>query len=216
VPDGEREPPGAGAKRGRRRDPTIDTRVAETVIEVYARLGWAGLTFDEVARQARVGKAALYLRWSSKEDLLLDSMTSVRARPLPDASGGLRGDLSAIAHSLLTFYSSPSGLAFLRFYVECRYVPGLEDRWRKQQATPMFLETRALVREAIARGELPPTTSPTIVLDTLAGAIVNHVLSTPPELFAQMKAKSPQYLEELVDFVLTGAVSVSRGDPVRS
>jgi AcrR family transcriptional regulator len=199
-----------GPRRGRRRDPTIDTRVATTVVELYAQFGWAGLTFYEVARRARVGKAALYLRWASKEDLLLDSMASVRVRRIPGETDGLRDDLVAIGQSLLTFYSSPSGLAFLRFYVECRYVPGLEDRWRKQHATPMFLETRALVRDAIARGELPASTSPTIVLDALAGAIVNHVLSTPPELFAEMTAKSPRYLEELVDFVLTAAASPAR------
>jgi AcrR family transcriptional regulator len=195
----------AQVRRGRRRDPTIDTRVANTVIEVYAELGWAGLTFDEVARRARVGKAALYLRWASKEDLLLDSMASVRVRRVPHTHYEVRADLSAIAHALLAFYSNPRGLAYLRMYVESRYVPGLEDRWRKQHTTPMFLETRALIHDAIARGELPEGTSPTIVLDALTGAIANHVLSTPTERFAQMQANAPAYVDSVVDLVLAGA-----------
>lgn len=201
--------PTAPARRGRPRDPSIDARVAQAVIELYARFGWAKLTFDEVARQAKVGKAALYLRWTSKEDLLLDCMADVRAR-VPHTHRDLRADLTSIAHGLLAFYSSTRGLAYLRLYVECRYVPGLEERWRKQHTTPMFLETRALVHDAVARGELPEGTSATLVLDALVGAITNHVLSTPPELFAQMQANRAAYIDSLIDFVLAGAGASAR------
>jgi AcrR family transcriptional regulator len=194
-------------KRGRRRDPSIDARVAQTVIEVYAQLGWAGLSFDEVARRARVGKAALYLRWQTKEDLLLDSMMNVGADRVEPHPLDFREYLAQIGRSMLSFYSSTAGLAYLRLYVESRYVPGLEERWRKQQATPLFLDTRARVRAAIAAGELPVGTSPTIVIDVMAGAIANHVLSTPPELFSQMVARSAAYLEALVAFVLAAAQS---------
>jgi AcrR family transcriptional regulator len=203
----------AQVRRGRRRDPTIDTRVANSVIEIYAQFGWAGLTFDEVARRAKVGKAALYLRWASKEDLLLDSMASVHVRRMPHHRHDLRTDLAAIGHSLLAFYSSPRGLAYLRMYVESRYVPGLEDRWRKQHTTPIFRRARSLIHEAVARGELPEGTSPTIVLDALIGAITNHVLSTPPELFSQMQANGPAYVESLIDFVLAGARASGRAVP---
>jgi len=185
--------------------------VANTVIEVYAELGWAGLSFDEVARRAKVGKAALYLRWSGKEDLLLDSMASVRVRRLPRTHYDVRADLASIAHALLAFYSSPRGLAFLRMYVESRYVPGLEERWREQHTTPMFRETRSLIHEAIAREELPEGTSPTIVLDALTGAIANHVLSTPSERFSQMQANAPGYVDALVDLVLAGARASGSG-----
>ncbi len=175
------------------------------MVELYARVGWAGLTFDDVANHAKVGKAALYLRWSSKEDLLLDCMADLNAQRSSPSHGELRADLTSIVHALFDFFTSTGGLAYLRLYVECRYVPGLEERWRKQQATPMFLETRALVHEAAARGELPEDTSPTILLDALIGAIINHVLSTPPELFKQMQDSSAGYIDALIDFALAGA-----------
>jgi hypothetical protein len=69
----------------------------------------------------------------------------------------------------------------------------------------MFLGTRSLIHDAIGRGELPEGTSPTIVLDALTGAIANHVLSTPPELSAQMQANAPAYVDSLVDLILAGA-----------
>jgi AcrR family transcriptional regulator len=192
-------------RRGRRRDPSIDRRVAETVIELYARAGWNGLTVDEVARRARVGKAALYLRWPTKEALLVDAVAAVGVPVVPEPSGSIRIDLLELARSLFGLYSTTNGIAYLRLYVEARYLPSLEQTWQQRTTVPRQLEARALVRQAIARGELPAGTSPTILLDALAGAMANHVLSTPPELYAEMIAQAPSYLERLVDFVLAGA-----------
>ena len=40
-----------------------------------ADAGWAGFTMEAVARRAGVGKASLYLRWTTKEALLADAVT---------------------------------------------------------------------------------------------------------------------------------------------
>jgi len=190
--------------------------VAKAVIEVYARAGWNGLTVDEVARQARVGKAALYLRWASKEELLVDAMAAEGVPVVPEFSGDIRSDLLQLARSLFELYSTAAGIAYLRLYVEARYVPGLEQTWQARTSTPRLLEARALVRQAISRGDLAEETSPTILLDALAGAIANHVLSTPPDLYGEMVAQAPRYLERLVEFVLVGAAvphAPARGRP---
>jgi hypothetical protein len=47
----------------------------------------------------------------------------------------------------------------------------------------------------------------------LIGAITNHVLSTPPELFSQMQANGPAYVDSLIDFVLAGARASGRAVP---
>lgn len=214
VPEAEAEGGEAtSARRGRRRDPSIDRRVADAVIEVYARAGWNGLTMDEVARQARVGKAALYLRWSSKEELLVDAMASAAVPVAPETSGNIRTDLLELARALFELYSTTAGSAYLRLYVEARYIPSLEQTWRDRASVPRLLESRALVRRAIASGELAEGTSPTILLDALAGAIGNHVLSTPADLYEEMIAQAPAYLEGIVDFVLAGAEALAARRP---
>ena len=175
------------------------------MLELYARSGWNGLTFDEVARRARVGKAALYLRWPTKEALLVDAMSAEGVPVVAEPSGDIRADLLELARSLFQLYSTTAGIAYLRLYVEARYLPTLEATWQQRTTLPRQLEARALVRGAVTRGELPPATSPTILLDALAGAMANHVLSTPPVLYEEMVAKAPDYLERLVDFLLAGA-----------
>jgi AcrR family transcriptional regulator len=177
------------------------------VIELYAQVGWNGLTVDEVARRARVGKAAVYLRWPTKEALLVDAMAAEGVPAVPEPSGDIRADLLELARSLFELYSTTAGIAYLRLFVEARYIPSLEQTWQQRTTTPRQLESRALVRSAVARGELPQGTSPTILLDALAGAMANHVLSTPPELYHEMVAQAPRYLERLVDFLLAGALA---------
>ena len=56
--------------------------------------GWSGFSFDAVARRAGVGKAPLYLRWASKEDLLLAAFGAHTTAITITDSGNLRDDLT--------------------------------------------------------------------------------------------------------------------------
>jgi hypothetical protein len=64
------------------------------------------------------------------------------------------------------------------------------------------LAARAIVRRGIRRGELAPSTQVTVLLDTLAGGAMMHVLSTPPDLKAGLADDIGAYAEHLVSFLL--------------
>ena len=64
------------------------------------------------------------------------------------------------------------------------------------------LAARAIVRRGIRRGELAAATPVTILLDTLAGGAMMHVLSTPPDLKAGLAGDVGTYAEHLVSFLL--------------
>ena len=87
-------------KLGRKRDHTRDAEFLKAALEVLAESGYEGMTMDAVADLAKAGKATLYRRWSSKEELVLDAVshmkrTQVDLDRLPD-TGTLRGDLLAL------------------------------------------------------------------------------------------------------------------------
>lgn len=89
--DGEadRKPP------GRPRDPTLEGRVHDAAMTLYAEAGWAGFSIERIARLAGVGKAAIYARWPTKQALLRDTF-DLRWQPMKDLdAGSLRGDLTA-------------------------------------------------------------------------------------------------------------------------
>ena len=80
----------ATGKRGRPRDPSRDRAILDAARQVIAQDGYTGATMEKIAKRAGVGKDTLYRRWSSKELLVIDLVTtvadeSVRPKPLdPD------------------------------------------------------------------------------------------------------------------------------------
>src|SRR5580700_11505934 len=93
--------PGAGSevphsRRGRPRSEDADRAILAAATELLAERGLAGMSMEEVAARAGVGKATVYRRWRSRGALALDAfMAEFQAlQPLPD-TGTLRGDLLA-------------------------------------------------------------------------------------------------------------------------
>jgi AcrR family transcriptional regulator len=187
---------------GRPRDPDLEQRVQDTVLELYCEVGWPALTFDAVARRAGVGKSALYLRWPTKERLLLDALAA-RTRPIIVAdTGSVREDLLNFARQMAAFYIGQDGLVTLRISLEAVTRPELLASVQQQGSTSI-LAARAIVHRGIVRGELPEGTSATLITDIIAGAVLNHVLATPLNLREQMLKQLDRYVEDLVDLVLT-------------
>ena len=170
---------------GRPRDPNLESRVFAAVLKIYAEAGWSGFSFDAVARSAGVGKAPLYLRWKTKEDLLLSALSAhYRSISIQD-SGNLRDDLVEYTARLLESKSSPDGWAFLRIHLEATVIPALQARFSSQIAIPHVEGARALLRRAVDSGDLPADTPVGLLLDSLYGAIVIKMILSPPDQRAQ-------------------------------
>jgi AcrR family transcriptional regulator len=74
----------ARSGRGRPPDPDLQARVFGATLDLYAEAGWARFSLDVLARRARVGKAALYSRWGSKEKLIVEALAHRReGKPAP-------------------------------------------------------------------------------------------------------------------------------------
>ena len=57
--------------------PAVTAAITRATFREWARVGYASLAMEAVARRAGVGKAALYRRWPSKEALVADLMRQV-------------------------------------------------------------------------------------------------------------------------------------------
>ncbi|MEV0391227.1 TetR/AcrR family transcriptional regulator [Nonomuraea sp. NPDC050643] len=190
--------------RGRPPDPDLVARVHAAALDLYGEVGWAGFSFDVLARRARVGKAALYTRWGSKERLIVDALTAwLQQEPLDTRSGSLRAQLIRMAAGTLDSYLTPKGLVYLRAQIEARVYPELFGQALERFQRERIKAGRAIVLDAIARGELPEGTSPALVLDAVAGMLTNHFLSTPISQMPALVERKDRYAEETVDFVLT-------------
>ena len=98
------------AGRGRPADPGIERRVLAAALTVYGEVGWAGFTLDRVARRAPVGKAALYRRWPTKEDLLLAALEHLAEPPGDEADPtDLRGCLIGMTEQVIDMFGFQKG-----------------------------------------------------------------------------------------------------------
>jgi AcrR family transcriptional regulator len=190
---------------GRPRDPDVDRKIAQAALDLFGAAGWAGFAMETVARRAGVGKASLYLRWSSKEALLADAVTVRMSRVTDVDTGTLRGDLTELAVQMLDLYAGPDSRAAVRLSLEAEAIPGVAEHYRDIRRS-QALAARAIVHRGIDRGELAPDIPVTLLLDTLAGGAMMHALSTPPDRKASLTRDIRAHAGRLVSFLL-GAVS---------
>ena len=161
-------------------------------------MGYARLTMEGVATHAGVGKATLYRRWSSKAELILDAIRTMKASvPHPD-TGDTRADLVAIMRTVVSRAVEPrSARISAALLAEVQRDPELAELFRQQFLLPRRLETQEVLRRGLARGDLRPDADISLVLDQLMGSVFYRQLIVGQPLRAAD-------VEPLVDQVLAG------------
>ncbi|MFI0448992.1 TetR/AcrR family transcriptional regulator [Actinomadura sp. 6N118] len=192
------------SRKGRPPDPEIDQRALRAALQVYGELGWAGFSFDAVARRSRVGKAALYRRWPDKERLLAAAL-ELLAEPPPDWADptDLRACLTLMAEQVVDMFVGPKALVLPRVLIEASLYPPLFDETVLNIARARFDAARELVRAAVERGELPAGTPPELVIDAIMGRVLSAIVLTPGRERPRIAAEPSRHAAAAVDFVLS-------------
>jgi AcrR family transcriptional regulator len=201
---------GVASRPGRRRDPSLEPRVVAAALAVYAEAGWSGFSFDAVARRAGVGKAPLYLRWASKEDLLLAAFGAHTTAITITDSGNLRDDLTEYTCRLIDSKAGADGWAFLRLHLEATLIPALHASFSSQIANPHVEGARALLDRALERGDLRSGSPTDLMLDSLYGAVLIKIILSPPGEREQLAQDPRGYAGQIVDFVLRGLLTTGQ------
>ncbi|MGV9564674.1 TetR/AcrR family transcriptional regulator [Streptomyces sp. NPDC003480] len=104
----------------RRRGAVLERAILDAALEQLSTVGWNGLTMEGVAAGAQTGKAAVYRRWPSKEDLVADALQAGLPRfdVAPDL-GSVREDLLALCRQARAALYSRPGFALRSVIHEC-------------------------------------------------------------------------------------------------
>ncbi|MGX7729988.1 TetR/AcrR family transcriptional regulator [Rhodococcus sp. 2H158] len=198
-------------RRGRPRDADLEDRVYDAVIEVYSETSWRGFTIDAVGRRARVGRAALYRRWATKDELLVQALEARSPLPVPIDTGSLRSDLVELVTQLLRGYRTTPGLVSLRVALDARVHPDLLANLTSTLNRSRLVAARTIVLRAVERGELPPAVSVTLLLEMVTGAALSHVLFSLAD--PGSAADDDAYARTLVDAAIRALVAEREHDP---
>lgn len=185
---------------GRPRDPELDGTILQATIELLCEQGFAGTTVEAVAERAGVGKATIYRRWATREDLLLAAGGEMGPCPGDPDCGNLRDDLVLLIGGLVSMLTeTPVGSLLPATVEEAARNPEMRSR-----LDAFITERRAPVRAALARaderGELRAGVDHELVIDLLSGPVFTRTLLTGTPLEERVS-------ERIVDAVLHGVLA---------
>ncbi|MEV2238210.1 TetR/AcrR family transcriptional regulator [Micromonospora sp. NPDC049891] len=151
----------------------ITTAIRRALMQELAAVGYGRLSIEAVARRAGVSKTAIYRRWNSKLDLVLEVVAAAAGGRLPALdTGSLRGDLSllfqVVAHALrhpLASQIIPDLLA------EAARNPTIDETLQRVLRARQQEVAGQLITRAVRRGELPADTDPDAAVDLIVGPL---------------------------------------------
>src|SRR3954470_12330232 len=128
-----------GAQRapGRPRSARADQAIVDATLTMLSEEGYRSLSMEAVAARAGVGKATLYRRWSSKEQLVVDAIAQVQETPVPLRGKSVRDDLVVLVDAVRRKgQHTLAGRILPRLISEAQDFPELMRRYREQVIAP--------------------------------------------------------------------------------
>ncbi len=186
-------------RRGRPRSEHADRVILLATNDVIADKGVSGLTIEEVAARAGVGKTTIYRRWSSRGTLALDAfLAEIGEQQTPRDTGSLSGDLrAALGEWVGAVAGANAGIMLAGLIAEMHKDRGLAVAWQDQVISPLRAQYSMMLDRAISRGEIPSNTDAGVVLDLLFGACYYRLLHGHRPL-------NDQFVNQVVDIVALG------------
>ncbi|GEQ98868.1 hypothetical protein JCM17844_25050 [Iodidimonas gelatinilytica] len=183
---------------GRPRDLALDQRLLGAALDLLAEQGFDGVSLEAVARRAQSSRPAIYRRWPSKDDLMLDIVGAVFRRmdqelpPLKDMRGDIHTQITLILEAAIRFLQDPkmrrATIAIVGAMHQHPDFKALQRLVRSRRGSAL----RTMLEAAVARGELAQDLDVELALDLLMGPVFYRglVLDLPlePKVAAQLVA----------------------------
>jgi AcrR family transcriptional regulator len=167
------------SRGGRPRDPSRDGVIRAAILRLLADVGYGALTMDAVASEAGVGKATIYRRWRTKQDLVVDTISDLnRAEATPPDTGSVETDLREMMHQMVALISGPTGAATLSLLSTMPHQPALAEAFRQGPLAVWRQAYDDIWQRAEARGEVRPGLSRSTVAETTSALMVQRWLLT--------------------------------------
>jgi AcrR family transcriptional regulator len=184
---------------GRPRDPRIEKAVLDAARELLLHVGYGRLSFDLLARRAGVTRPTIYRRWPSKAHLVHEAIFTRDAKGMGRDSGDFEKDLRRFIRSTVAAHTLPVTRAALPgLLADFADNPGLRENVIEHVWTATRKDFSEHVSHAIQRGQLKPATNSDRLLETITGAVFQHVV-----LLKQPVTGFAEFLTQLVLHGLT-------------
>jgi AcrR family transcriptional regulator len=183
---------------GRPREARADRAIIAAALELMAEHGVHALRMDDVAGRAGVGKATIYRRYRSKDELVTDAVGALVSEiEIPD-SGSTREDLLALMREAVALYSGSLAAGLMPTVIDemsrnAEFAAVARDRVLSARRAAL----RVVFDRGVRRGDLRGDLDVELALDVLGGAVFYRLLVTGGPIDERLA-------ENVVDLILRG------------
>ncbi len=199
----------ATRRPGRPRSAAADASIVRATLEVLLEDGYRGLTMEQVRARAGVGKATLYRRYGSKQELVSEAIRHLNQPiELPD-TGNVRADILAVAASVMSGAQRVQFASFApRLLGDAAGDPEMHAIFYENLVAPRRAVMGEVLRRGVARGELRADLDIELAIDLLTGPWVYRLLISGGDADAIFRLDP----SGLLDLVLGGIAARPAGD----
>jgi AcrR family transcriptional regulator len=190
---------------GRPRSARAEQAIVEAVLGMLADgVALEALSVEAIAARAGVGKATIYRRWTSKEDLIVDALAALKM-PLPPLRGeSVRDDLVALLRVVGRESDARRSGVMMCVLPHVHRNPELYG-WYQKVVEPRRERMREVLRRGITTGEVRADLDVETSIGMLAAPLIlQRMVMWNPNL------DLPDLAERVVDTFLAGAAVPAR------
>ncbi len=144
----------------RKRGDTLVESIYEAAVKLIKEVGYANLTFQQIAKAAKTSRSVLYRRWANMFDLLMEIVDDRSSKALGgqlidriENTGTLRGDLLNLLTLYQSIYAEIGPEIFSAVLFEIGQGNNKVHEAEVDSASKNILVMRKLLRNAKSRGE---------------------------------------------------------------
>ena len=201
------ETSGEDSGRQRKRGVELERAIKDATIAELACGGYGSVTIESVAARAQTGKASIYRRWATKQELVLDALGDLLAGPLLavaemqlDDTVTTRDALLTLARRITKLMTGLAGDAMRSIMGESLRDAAFCSTFECDFYDPRKQVQLRLLERGVRRGEVRPDAVLTLVPEILAGTLVHRVV-------VRRQPISDAELVELIDGFVMPAIS---------
>lgn len=169
--------------RQRKRGAELEQAIRDATIAELASGGYGSVTIESVAARAQTGKASIYRRWPTKQELVVDSVGCLLSGPLMTVSDlqwddtvSTRDALLQIVRQATSFMTGERGAAMRSIMGESLRDEEFASTFECDFYDPRKQALVTLLERGVRRGEVRPEVVSTLCPDVVAGTLIQRFL----------------------------------------
>jgi AcrR family transcriptional regulator len=167
---------------GRPRSAEADRAIVQATLDLLAEVGYQSMSIEAIAARAGVGKATIYRRYSSKEELVADALESQfgeEEEPIPD-TGNFWEDLEAVIGEIIQSTLTDLGRQTIALIIStASSSPQFAKIYYAKYIAPHRDALAILFDRAKERGEIERQIDAEFFVDLVASSILYAIMFKP-------------------------------------